>query len=284
MRQNRSESRVKIALVQMAATYDYDANIARATSLVSEASERGGQIVCLPELFYSRYFPRTKGGEQAPETIPGPTSDSLSKAAKAARVVLVGGSIYEKRGRSRYNTSVVFDERGKMVGRYSKVHVPQDSHYYEQDYFSPGKRYTVVDTDRGKVGALICFDQWFPEAARVNRLMGAQMLFYPTSIGWVKGIDPVEGDWHEAWEAVQRGHAIANSLVVCAANRVGVEGDMTFWGGSFVCDQFGKILVRADDREGVYIAECDLGLGPEVEEGWGFQKLRKPATYGRIVK
>lgn len=284
MKKDRAETKVKVAMVQMASTKDYDANISKATDLISEASERGGQVVCLPELFYSQYFPRTRGGRPLPESIPGPTSESLSKAARKAGVVLVGGSIYERKGKSRFNTCVVFDERGKLVGKYSKVHVPYDSHYYEQDYFTPGNGYTVVSTDRGRIGSLICYDQWFPEPARVNKLMGAQMIFYPTSIGWVKGIKPVEGSWHEAWEVVQRGHAIANSLVVCAVNRVGVEGDITFWGGSFVCDQFGKILVRADDREGVFLAECDLGLEREVEEGWGFQRLRKPATYGPITK
>jgi predicted amidohydrolase len=284
MTKDRAETKVKVALVQMASTKNYDSNISKATSLVAKASEMGGQVVCLPELFYSQYFPRTRRANAVPESIPGATSESLSKAAKRAGVVLVGGSIYERRGRSRFNTCVVFDERGRLVGKYSKVHVPHDSHYYERDYFTPGSGYTVVNTDKGKIGALICFDQWFPEPARVNKLMGAQMLFYPTSIGWVKGIEPLEGSWHEAWEAVQRGHAIANSLIVCAVNRVGVEGDMTFWGGSFVCDQFGKILVRGDDTEGVFLAECDLGLGRDVEKGWGFQSLRKPETYGPITK
>ncbi len=271
-------------MVQMAATKDYDVNMSTAISLVSEAAKKGAQVVCLPELFYSRYFPRTHSAKTHPERIPGPTSDALSKAARRSGVVLVGGSIYEQRGGSRFNTCLVFDERGNILGKYSKVHVPHDSHYYEQDYFTPGKGYTVVNTSRGGVGTLICYDQWFPEPARINKLMGAQILFYPTSIGWVKGIEPVEGSWHEAWEAVQRGHAIANSLVVCAVNRVGVEGDMIFWGGSFVCDQFGKVLSRAGDGEGVFLADCDLAFEQEVEEGWGFQKLRKPKTYGAITK
>jgi predicted amidohydrolase len=275
---------VRIGMIQMAATQDYDANISKATSMISEAKSRGAQIVCLPELFYSKYFPRTRDAEAVPETIPGPTSEVLSNASRRNELVLVGGSIYEKKGRARYNTSLVFDVKGRIVGKYSKVHVPHDSHYYERDYFTPGDGYTVTNTPYGNVGTLICFDQWFPEPARVNKLMGAQMLFYPTAIGWVKGVEPTEGDWHEAWEAVQRGHAIANSVVVCAVNRVGVEGDMTFWGGSFVCDQFGKVLVRAGDEEGVFTADCELGLAGEVEAGWGFQRLRAPKTYRAISK
>jgi agmatine deiminase len=204
--------------------------------------------------------------------------------AESSKTFLVGGTIYERAGKRRYNTALVFDDRGRMIGRYRKVHVPYDSHYYEKSYFSPGNGYRVVGTPFGKLAPLVCFDQWYPEAARVCRLRGAQMLFYPTAIGWVKGTEPTEGNWQEAWEAVQRGHAIANSLVVCAVNRVGVEGDMTFWGGSFVCDQFGKVLHRSGDREGVSVVECDTSLGDEVEEGWGFIKGRKPKTYRTLAE
>ena len=144
-------------------------------------------------------------------------------------MTLVGGSIYERDGRYRYNTCLVFDEGGRNISKYRKVHIPQDDHYFEQDYFTAGKAYAVARTRFGKVGTLICFDQWYPEPARVNRLLGADILFYPTAIGWVKGIMPVEGDWKRAWESVQVGHAIANSVVVCAVNRVGTEGDTRFW-------------------------------------------------------
>ncbi len=268
----------------MAAGRDYGRNIAKATELVSKVAAQGAEVVCLPELFYSQYFPRMPKAMVQPETIPGPTSRALAKAAKENGVVLVGGSIYEERDGARYNTCVVFGEDGETLGRYSKVHIPHDSHYYEQNYFTPGKDYTVVGTQRGRLGTLICYDQWFPEPARVNKLMGAQMLFYPTSIASVKGVKPVEGNWQEAWEAVQRGHAIANSILVCAVNRVGVEGDMTFWGGSFVFNQFGKLLMRAGDKEGVFVVPCDLGFEREVEKGWGFQRLRKPKTYAAIIK
>jgi agmatine deiminase len=142
----------------------------------------------------------------------------------------------------------------------------------------------VARTELGSIGTLICFDQWYPEAARVERLMGAEILFYPTAIGWVRGIEPVEGDWKKAWEAVQVGHAVANSVAVCAVNRVGTEGATTFWGGSFVCDQFGKVLFRAGDEPGVFTVDVDLGLGAEVEDGWGFLRNRKARSYSEISR
>jgi agmatine deiminase len=179
---------------------------------------------------------------------------------------------------------LVFDKNGRTISKYRKMHIPQDEHYFEQDFFDPGKGYVVAKTDWGKVGTLICFDQWYPEAARMERLMGAEVLFYPTAIGWVKGIEPVEGDWKKAWEAVQVGHAISNSIVVCAVNRVGTEGDTKFWGGSFVCDQFGKVLLRAEDKPGVFTVDCDLALGGAIEDGWGFMRNRKAASYGELAK
>ena len=142
----------------------------------------------------------------------------------------------------------------------------------------------MFDTKYGKIGVLICFDQWYPEAARIIKLLGADIIFYPTAIGWVKGIEPVEGNWQEAWENVQRGHAISNSIVVAAVNRVGREKDMTFWGGSFIYDQFGKPLIRADDSEGVFLASCDFSLARSIEEGWGFLRNRKPNTYSRLLE
>lgn len=275
---------ITLGLVQMAMGDDHEANVSKAVAMVGEASKRGASIVCLPELFAYRYFPQEKGARVRPEPIPGPTTRRLSAAAREFNVVLVGGSLYEKAPDGRlYNTSVVFDERGRMLGKYRKVQVPQDESFYEKDYFSSGGAYSVFATSSAKVGVLICFDQWYPEPARVNKLMGAEVLFYPTAIGRVDGIEESEGDWHEAWETVQRGHAISNSMVVAAANRVGKEGRMGFWGGSFVCDQFGKILARADDREQVLLATCDLKLGRQVEEGWGFLRNRKPATYRKLT-
>jgi predicted amidohydrolase len=280
----KSSNEVSIGLVQMRMVADHDKNLSKAIGMIEEAAEKGSQIVCLPELFCSRYFPKHEASEEAPEPIPGLVTRTLSKAARGNGVILVGGSIYEKVGKKAYNTSVVFDERGKLLGKYRKVHVPQDPSFFEQNYFSKGNQFSVFKTKYARIGSLICFDQWYPEAARIEKLKGAEIIFYPTAIGWVKGIEPVEGDWHEAWEKVQVGHAISNSVIVASANRVGREEDMIFWGGSFVCDQFGKILVRANDKEGVFIAKCDLSLGKNVEEGWGFLRNRKTSTYGPLAK
>lgn len=277
--------RVTLGLAQMAMGEDRESNVTKALSMVAQASKMGATVVCLPELFPYRYFPQSEDADVEPEPIPGPTTGRLSQAARDAKVALVGGSLYEKaRGGKLYNTSVVFDERGRLLGKYRKVQVPQDEAFYERDYFSSGKEYRVFKTASARVGVLICFDQWYPEAARVNRLMGAEVLFYPTAIGRVDGIEEAEGDWKEAWEAVQRGHAIANSMVVSAVNRVGREGRTRFWGGSFICDQFGKVLARADDTEQVVVAECDLELGRQVEAGWGFLRNRAPQTYHRLVR
>ncbi len=274
----------RLGLVQMSMGESVSANVEKAVAGVERAAKDGAEVVCLPELFAWRYFPSARGSAAEPERVPGKVSRALSASARGNRVVLVGGSVYEAAGKKRYNTSLLFDEKGRMLARYRKVHLPQDEHYYEQDYFEPGRGYTVARTRVGKVGTLVCFDQWYPEAARANRLMGADLLFYPTAIGWVDGIEPVEGDWKGAWEAVQVGHAVANSVVVCAVNRVGKEGGTTFWGGSFVCDQFGKVLLRAGGREGVFTVDVDMGLGKAVEEGWGFMRNRKPWTYGVISK
>lgn len=275
---------VRIGLIQMSMTSDSDKNLKTALEGVDEAAKKGAQVVCLPELFAWRYFPSSRSAHQSPETIPGRISRALSQSARSNRVVLVGGSIFEMAGRSTFNTCLVFDQNGEMISKYRKVHVPQDEHYYEQDYFKPGHEYSVANTRFGRLGTLICFDQWYPEAARVDRLLGAKIIFYPTAIGWVRGIEPVEGDWKRAWELVQVGHAIANSVVICAVNRVGSDGPMTFWGGSFVCDQFGKILFRAGDRPGVFTVDCDLRLGDMIERGWSFMRNRKKRSYTAITR
>ncbi len=276
--------KVKLGLVQMEMSEDPDENMRRALEGVGVASAQGADIVCLPELFAWTYFPVTRNSSQKPVTIPGPMSEALSSSAREHGVILVGGSLYEKGRGGDYNTCLVFDQKGRLLSKYRKVHIPQDDHYYEQDYFESGSQYSVAKTKSGSLGTLICFDQWYPEAARAARLKGADILFYPTAIGWVKGIEPVEGDWKQAWETVQVGHAIANSVVVCAVNRVGTEGDTTFWGGSFVCDQFGKVLFRAGDAPGVFPVDVDLQLGKTVEEGWGFMRNRKPRSYSATTR
>ncbi|MGI0078908.1 MAG: carbon-nitrogen hydrolase [Nitrososphaerales archaeon] len=274
----------KIGLIQLSMSVDQSENLNKAERLITRAAKKGAQIVCLPELFNSLYFPREEKSKPMAEPIPGPTTKMLSRVSRENKVVLIGGSIYEKAGEKRYNTAVVLDDGGRMLGRYRKVHIPNDPSFYEQEYFDAGNRYQVFETKYGKIGVLICFDQWYPEPARILKLMGADIIFYPTTIGWVKGIEPVEGDWHEAWESVQRGHAISNSVVVAAVNRVGREKEMTFWGGSFLCDQFGTVLSRGDEREGVSISTCDFSLGKNIEEGWGFLRNRKPSTYSRLSK
>lgn len=275
---------VTLGLVQMSMSEDKEENYSKALGMIEESASKGAQIVCLPELFTTKYFPQTENSKLKPEPIPGPTSKFLSAAARKNHVILIGGSIFELAGRKKYNTSIVFDENGRMLGKYRKVHIPQDESFYEQDYFSSGERYPTFKTSRGRIGSLICFDQWYPEAARIERLEGAQVLFYPTAIGTVDTIEQVEGDWQQAWEAVQRGHAISNSMIVSAVNRVGREGEMKFWGGSFVYDQFGKLLARAGSSEEVLAVECDLSLGETVEKGWGFMRNRQPNTYSKISR
>lgn len=274
-----------LGLIQMSVGEDREVNLSKAHTMIADAAKKGAQIICLPELFTTPYFPKDKKSTLRSEKIPGPTTNFLSKTAKKNKVVIVGGSIFEVDGKRQYNTCVVFDQSGRILGKYRKVHIPEDEGFYEQDYFHSGNSYRVFKTSLARVGALICFDQWYPEPVRAERMLGADVVFYPTAIGTVAGIEQSEGDWREAWEAVQRGHAIANSVVVAAVNRVGREKSTRFWGGSFVYNQFGKLLARADgDREEVLVVECDLGLGKQIEEGWGFIRNRKPKTYSKLLE
>jgi len=281
--------KLKLGLLQMEMAGDKSENLALAGSLVSEAAKKGAKIVCLPELFNSPYFAhqKKKGNlhlEWA-EPIPGETTQILSECARENEVVLVGGSIYEKAGSRLYNTSTVFGVDGKLIGTYRKTHIPHDEFYFEQDYFEKGDTgFRVFDTPFCKISVLICYDQWFPEAARAAALAGAQVIFYPTAIGTVKGIEQAEGDWQAAWENVMRGHAISNCIPVAAVNRAGAEGKMDFWGGSFACDAFGKTLARAGKKEEVLVVEIDLQHGREVAEGWGFFRNRRPEMYGLLTK
>ncbi len=283
-------AKVSLGLVQMKMEREPSQNMQNAVDMIGEAAVKGARIVCLPELFTTPYFPQeAKNVKGLPpsffESIPGTASSALSKAAREHKVSVIGGSICEKAVGKLFNTSVVFDSRGKTIGTYRKMHVPQDDFFFEQDYFSPGDRgFQVLDAGVAKIGVLICYDQWFPEAARVNALLGAEIVFYPTAIGTVKGIEQKEGNWHEAWENVMRGHAIANGTPVAAVNRAGKEGKMRFWGGSFVCDAFGKTLARAGNREQVLVCEVDLEHGRNVREGWKFFQNRRPEAYSRLTK
>jgi agmatine deiminase len=274
--------KVKIALVQMGMSQNIDANLAKAVKFIKQASQAGAKIVCLSELFTSLYFPQEEkaDADKYAEKIPGKSHDLLSKAAKDNKVIIIAGSIYEK----PFNTAMVFDETGKLLGKYRKMHIPHDQSFYEQNYFDEGNLgYRVFNTKYGKIAVLICYDQWFPEAARIVSLMGADMVFYPTAIGTNDEIEQSEGNWQEAWEGVQRGHSIANGVVVAGVNRVGKEGKTKFWGGSFVYSQFGTLLARGDDKEGIVIAEIDTELGKFVREGWRFFHNRRPESYGMLT-
>jgi agmatine deiminase len=277
---------VTLGLIQMSMTADASANLQKALAAIERAAEKGAQIACLPELFTSPYFPQEEKADAAAyaDSIPGTVTRALSQAAADNKLVVVGGSIFEKDGNKFYNTSVVFDQKGKLLGRYRKMHIPHDPNFYEQDYFSQGDGYRVFPTSYGKLAVLICYDQWYPEAARISALMGADIIFYPTAIGTVEGVSQEEGDWQDAWTTVQRGHAIANCVAVAAVNRVGREGSMAFWGGSFVSSQFGTLLAKGGAKEELVLAKVDLGLGKTVREGWRFFHNRRPKTYARLLE
>lgn len=289
-----------IGLVQMKMEADASKNLEHALSLVQQAAQKGADIVCLPELFTTAYFAqvekKSEEGKKAikyAQTVPGPASAALSTAAKKNKITLVAGSIYEQDGKTKklYNTSLVFAPDGKMMGTYRKTHIPHDPNFYEQDYFEKGDTGFKVfnaparsSAQTARISPLICYDQWFPEAARACALMGAQIIFYPTAIGVPDGVEQAEGNWQEAWENVMRGHAIANNVIVAAVNRAGREGGMNFWGGSFVCDAFGKTLARADNDEEVLIVQVDLEHSNMVREGWRFFYNRRPEAYKKLIE
>ena len=280
-----ANQKIKLGLVQMSMVADAEENRKKAAALVKEAATKGAHIVCLPELFTTPYFCNVQQDARPfAESIPGASSSFLSETAAANKVVLVGGSFYEKAGEQFFNTALIYSETGALLGTYRKIHIPQDEGFFEKEYFTPGDLgYLAVDTSVGKIAVLICYDQWFPEAARMLALQGVEVIFYPTAIGNVSYLEQHEGNWQEAWENVQRGHAIANGIVVAGVNRVGTEKDTTFWGGSFVCNAFGKTLVRGDATEQVLIAEIDRQHGKTVQEGWGFLRNRRPDTYGPLA-
>jgi predicted amidohydrolase len=276
----------QIGLVQMTMEQDPAANVAKAVDHVRALAKAGAQIICLPELFRSPYFPREAKGDFAhyAEAIPGETTEHLNTLSRECHIVLVGGSLYEQAGDSYYNTSAIFD-CGRLLGTYRKVHIPHDPHFYEQDYFTPGDGgFTVFNTTYGRVAPLICFDQWYPEAARCVALQGADIIFYPTAIGVADDLPQEEGNWHDAWQTVQRGHAIANSVYVVAVNRVGREAEIQFWGGSFVSDPFGTVIAAADGREAIIMAECHFATGDDVNDGWGFERNRRPECYETLCR
>jgi predicted amidohydrolase len=278
---------VTVALAQFAMTADPEANLATALGFIEAAAARKADIVCLPELFRSPYFcVIEKSPRDYSEPVEGAVLNALTSASKRLGIAIVGGSIYERASDGKlFNTSIVCNKLGEFLGTYRKVHIPHDPAFYEQNYFEPGDLgFKVFDLGFAKVGVLICYDQWFPEAARSMALQGAQIIFYPTAIARVASNSPTEGNWQDAWETVQRGHAIANNVVVCAVNRVGIEGDSQFWGGSFISNAFGHILARGAESPGLVVAEIDLGHSDFTREGWRFFANRRPDQYTAITK
>jgi len=279
----------RIGLVQQAVGGDLDKNLARAEQGVREAAARGAQLVCLQELFRTRYFPAVEDAAlfELAETIPGPTTERMSKLAADAGVVLIV-PLFEKRATGLYhNSAVVFERDGTQLAHYRKMHIPDDPAFYEKFYFTPGDLgFHCVDTSVGRIGVLICWDQWFPEAARLLALDGAELVFYPTAIGYLAGESASENAaMRDSWQTVQRGHAIANGVFVCAANRVGDEGGgVRFWGTSFVADPQGRVLAQASDsQEEVLVVECDLGRIETQRRGWPFLRDRRVDAYADLL-
>ena len=278
--------KVIVGLIQMEVGPECGQNLTRALAKVNQAAKDGAQIICLPELYRTQYFPQEIGAntESLAETIPGESTRAFSEIAIRHKVVVIL-PVYEKSADGRfYNSAVIIDTDGTLHTPYHKVHIPQDPGFYEKGYFYPGERYQVHTTGYGRIAVLICYDQWFPEAARCVALEGAQIIFYPTAIGHPTSEEPAEGNWHEAWVLIQRGHSVANSVHIASTNRVGKESEIRFFGGSFICDAFGKIIVQAGDSEEILIASLDLAMNRSVRESWGFLRNRRPDTYARISK
>jgi len=279
---------VTVGLIQMSCGPEPGANLKKAIGRISEAAKKGAQIVCLQELFRSQYFCQNEDIKnfKLAETIPGPSIEALIKVARQKKIVIVA-SVFEKRTAGIYhNTAVVIDANGKIAGKYRKMHIPDDPLYYEKFYFTPGDLgFRTHETKYGKIGALVCWDQWFPEAARLTALSGAQFLFYPTAIGWLPNEKPeMRRAQHSAWETIQRAHAIANGVFVAVVNRVGHEGQLNFWGQSFVADPFGRIIAKASsDKEEVLIVDCDIDQIDETRQNWPFLRDRRIDYYSALA-
>lgn len=282
-------NRTTVGLVQMACGAEPRHNLERAMAAIEEAARRGAGVVCLPELFRSRYPCQSEDTRQfeLAEPVPGPTTEELGRLAAARKVVIIA-SLFEHRAWGVYhNTAAVIGESGALAGRYRKMHIPDDPRYYEKFYFTPGDLdFGAHRTAAGTFGVLVCWDQWFPEAARLTALSGAQVIFYPTAIGWHLSEAPeARRRQREAWEIVQRGHAIANGVFVAAVNRVGIEEGLEFWGGSFVADPFGEVIARASaDREETLVVECDFDKIDQTRRNWPFLRDRRIDAYGDLTR
>lgn len=281
-----------VGLVQMSTSTDPDENLAKAVEKTREAADLGARVICHQELFRSRYFCQTEDAAifDLAEEIPGPSTKALGKVARETKTVVVA-SLFERRTAGLYhNTVAILGTDGEIIGKYRKMHIPDDPSYYEKFYFTPGDLgFKSFDTDYGRLSSLICWDQWYPEGARLAALSGAMLLFYPTAIGW----HPSEKDKHgaaqrDAWRTVQRGHAISNGIYVAAVNRTGFEpspaGDgIEFWGSSFICDPQGVVIAEASaDKEEILLAEIDLAKVEEIRRNWPFLRDRRIDAYGGI--
>lgn len=282
---------VNVGLIQMSCTRDKETNLVKAIELVREAASRGAQIICLQELFTSLYFCDTEDYEhfKLAESIPGPSTERLQEVARETGAVIIA-SLFEKRAQGIYhNTTAVIDADGTYLGKYRKMHIPDDPAFYEKFYFTPGDLgYRVFETRFARIGVLICWDQWYPEAARLTALKGAEILFYPTAIGWATSQDEAtNAEQLNGWQTIQRSHAVANGIHVVSVNRVGFEqeGAMKFWGGSFVANPFGRILYQAShEQEEIHVEAVDLDKTDFYRTHWPFLRDRRIESYGDIVK
>jgi len=284
-------NKIKIGLVQMSCTADKAYNLSKAMEGIRNAHQKGARIICLQELFTSLYFCDEENYDHfsLAEPIPGPSTDALGPLAKELGIVIIA-SLFEKRAQGLYhNTTAVIDADGSYMGKYRKMHIPDDPNYYEKFYFTPGDLgYKVFKTKFATVGILICWDQWYPEAARITSLMGAEILFYPTAIGWATSQDEATNEeQYNAWQTIQRSHAVANGVHVVSVNRVGFEQDgrMKFWGGSFVCNPFGRVLQKAShDAEEIMVVEIDTAKTDQYRTHWPFLRDRRIDSYEPITR
>lgn len=284
-------STIHVGLVQMTCTASKEENLRKAIEKTREAAAKGAQIVCLQELFTSLYFCDEEDYDNfsLAEPIPGPSTDSLGVLAKELGVVIIA-SLFEKRAQGLYhNTTAVLDADGSYLGKYRKMHIPDDPAYYEKFYFTPGDLgYKIFKTKFASIGVLICWDQWYPEAARITALMGAEILFYPTAIGWATSQNEATNtEQYNAWQTIQRSHSVANGVHVVSVNRVGFEQDgaMKFWGGSFVSNPFGSILYQAShDQEEVHVHALDLKKTDQYRTHWPFLRDRRIDSYLPITQ
>ena len=294
-----SAEKFRVGLIQMSTGPEPEQNLQRAIEHVRKAASQGAQVICLPELFQTQYFCQREDAAlfDLAEPIPGPTTEKLGKIAKELNIVLVA-SLFEKRAPGVYhNTAAIFETDGSLKGLYRKMHIPDDPLYYEKFYFTPGDLgFRAFDTKPGKIGTLVCWDQWYPEGARLTALQGASILLYPTAIGWHPAEKAEFGvAQHDAWRTIQRAHAIANGVYVGVVNRVGFEyGDirgnratgagLEFWGGSFLCDPFGRVIAEAShDKEEILIGDVDLKAMEDVRRNWPFLRDRRIDSYAPIT-